>query len=138
MTRDELLKASYDKIQKARDAHAEIVELAQGLPFNFSTISGASVLVSTIFTTSMTLEKLLAELDKFMPPLEYSRVYSSGSDLAVNFVTKIPHKESFWRITFFCKDATEALEYFTGGTCKISVKEVPQKLYSVKCALGDY
>ena len=138
MNRDELLKESYDEIQQARDAHTEIVELAKELPFNFVSIYSASVLVGTVFTKTITFEDLLAELDKFTPPLEYCRVYSSGSDLAVNFATKIPLKKSFWRITFFCKDADKALEYFTGGTCKITAKEVSQKLYSVECALSDY
>ena len=138
MNRDALLKESYDKIQQACDAHTEIVELAKELPLNFSIISHASVLACTVFTTTITFEKLLSELDKFTPPLEYTHVYSSGSDLAVCFATEIPLKKSFWSITFFCKDADKALEYFTGGTCKITTKEVPQKLYSVKCALGDY
>lgn len=138
MNRDELLKESYDKIQEARDMHAEIAKLVEALPSNFSIIGHASVLTGTVFTTSMTLENLLTELDKFMPPLEYRHVYSSGSDLAVVFATKIPHKKSFWRITFFCTDAAEALEYFTGGACKITTKEVSQKLYSVECALSDY
>ena len=138
MNRDALLKESYDKIQDARDKHAEIVELAKELPLNFSIISHASVLACAVFTTTITLEKLLSELDKFTPPLEYTHVYSNGSELAVCFATKIPFKKSFWRITFFCKDAVKALEYFTGGTCKITTKEVSQKLYSVECALGDY
>ena len=138
MNRDELRKTSYDKIQEAYNEHAEIVELATELPFNFSIICHASVLAGTVFTTTITLEKLLSELDKFTPPLEYAHVYSSGSDLAVCFDTKIPLGESFWRITFFCNDADKALEYFTGGTCKITTKEVPQKLYSVECALSDY
>ena len=138
MNRDDLLKESYDKIQEARDKHAEIVKLVEALPSNFSIISHASVLACAVFTTTITFEKLLSGLDKFTPPLEYTQVYSSGSDLAVCFDTKIPLKESFWRITFFCKDADKALEYFTGGTCKITTKEVSQKLYSVKCALGDY
>ena len=138
MNRDELLKESYDEIQEACDKHAEIVELAKELPFNFSIISSASVLVHTVFTTTITLEKLLSELDKFTSPLEYTHVYSSGSDLAVCFNTKIPLKKSVWRIVFFCKDTAKALEYFTGGTCKIVVIEVPQKLYSVECALSDY
>ena len=138
MNRDELRKTSYDKIQEAYNEHTEIVELAKELPFNFSIIGHASVLACTVFTTTITLEKLLSELDKFTPPLEYTHVYSSGSDLAVCFGTKIPLKESFWGITFFCKDADKALEYFTGGTCKITTKEVSQKFYSVKCALSDY
>ena len=138
MNRDELRKTSYDKIQEAYNEHAEIVELAMALPFNFSIISHASVLARTVFTTTITLEKLLSELDKFTPPLKYTHVYSSGSDLAVCFATEIPLKESFWGITFFCKDTDKALEYFTGGTCKIVTKEVSQKLYSVECALGDY
>lgn len=138
MNRDALLKASYDKIQEARDMHAEIAKLVEALPSNFSIIGHASVLARAVFTTTVNLEKLLTELDKFTPPLEYERVYSSGSDLAVCFDTKIPLRESFWSITFFCTDAAEALEYFTGGTCKISVKEVPQKLYLVECALSDY
>ena len=138
MNRDELLKTSYDKIQEAHNAHAEVAKLVEALPSNFLIIGHASVLACTVFTTTITLEKLLSELDKFTPPLEYTHVYPSGSDLAVCFVTKIPLKESFWSITFFCKDADKALEYFTGGTCKITTKEVPQKLYSVECALGDY
>lgn len=138
MNRDELLKKSYDEIQEAHNRHAEIAKLAEGLPFDFSIISSASVLVRTVFTTTITLEKLLSELDKFTPPLKYTHVYSSESDLAVCFVTEIPLKESFWRITFFCKDTDKALEYFTGGTCKIVTKEVSQKLYSVECALSDY
>ena len=112
MNRDALLKVSYDKIQEARDAHAEIVELAMELPFNFSIIGHASVLACTVFTTTITFEKLLSELDKFTPPLEYTHVYSSGSDLAVCFATKIPLKKSFWSITFFCKDVDKALEHF--------------------------
>lgn len=138
MNRDALLKASYDKIQEARDMHAEIAKLVEALPSNFSIIGHASVLARTVFTTTVNFEKLLSELDKFTPPLEYSHVYSSGSDLAVYFDTKIPLRESFWGITFFCTDADKVLEYFTGGTCKITTKEVPQKLYSVECALGDY
>ena len=138
MNRDELLKKSYDMIQEAHNKHAEIVKLVEALPSNFSIISHASVLACTVFTTTVTLEKLLAELDKFTPPLEYTQVYSNGPDLAVCFDTKIPLSESFWRITFFCKDTIEALEYFTGGTCKITTKEVSQKLYSVECALSDY
>lgn len=138
MNRDALLKESYDKIQEARDKHAEIVELAKELPSNFSIISHASVLACAVFTTTITFEKLLSELDKFTPPLEYTQVYSSGSDLAVCFGTKIPLKEFVWSITFFCKDVDKALEYFTSGTCKIVTKEVSQKLYSVECALGDY
>ena len=138
MNRDELRKTSYDKIQEAYNEQAEIVKLVEELPFNFSIIGHASVLTGTVFTTTITFEKLLSELDKFTPPLEYTQVYSSGSDLAVCFATKIPLKESFWSITFFCKDADKALEHFTGGTCKIVTKEVSQKLYSVKCALGDY
>lgn len=138
MNRDELLKTSYDEIQKARDTYAEIAKLVEALPFNFAIISSASVLVRTVFTTTIAFEKLLAELDKFTPPLEYTWVYSSGSDLAVCFDTKIPLGESFWHITFFCNDADKALEYFTGGTCKITTKEVPQKLYSVECARSDY
>ena len=138
MNRDELFKTSYDKIQEARDAHTEIAELAKELPSNFLIIGHASVLARTVFTTTITLEKLLSELDKFTPPLEYTHVYPSGSDLAVSFDTKIPLGASVWSITFFCKDADKALEYFTGGTCKITTKEVSQKLYSVECALGDY
>lgn len=138
MNRDELRKTSYDKIQEAYNEHADIVELVEALPSSFSIISHASVLACAVFTTAITFEKLLSELDKFTPPLEYTHVYSSGSDLAVCFATEIPLKKSFWSITFFCKDADKALEYFTGGTCKITTKEVPQKLYSVKCALGDY
>ena len=138
MNREALLKVSYDKIQEARDTHAEIAKLVEALPSNFSIIGHASVLARTVFTTIVTFEKLLVELDKFTPPLEYTHVYSSGSDLAVCFDTKIPLGESFWRITFFCKDADKALEHFTGGTCKITTKEVSQKLYSVECALGDY
>ena len=138
MNRDELRKTSYDKIQEAYNEHAEIAELAEKLPFNFSIIGHASVLACTVFTTTITFEKLLSELDKFTPPLEYTQVYSSGSDLAVCFATEIPLKKSFWSITFFCKDADKALEYFTGGTCKITTKEVSQKLYSVECALSDY
>ena len=138
MNREALLKVSYDKIQEARDTHAEIVKLVEALPSNFLIIGHASVLAGTVFTTTITFEKLLSELDKFTPPLEYTQVYSRGSDLAVCFGTKIPLKESFWSITFFCKDADKALEYFTGGTCKITTKEVSQKVYSVKCALGDY
>lgn len=138
MNRDELRKTSYDKIQEARDEHTEIVELAKELPSNFSIISHASVLAYAVFTTTITFEKLLSELDKFTPPLEYIHVYSSGSDLAVCFATEIPLKKSFWSITFFCKDADKALEHFTGGTCKITTKEVSRKLYSVECALGDY
>ena len=138
MNRVALLKASYDKIQEARDTHAEIVELVEALPSNFLIIGHASVLACTVFTTTITFEKLLSELDKFTPPLEYTHVYSSGSDLAVCFATEIPLKKSFWGITFFCKDADKALEHFTGGMCKIVAKEVPQKFYSVKCALGDY
>lgn len=138
MNRDALLKVSYDKIQEAHDTHAEIVKLVEALPSNFSIIGHASVLACSVFTTTVSLEKLLAELDKFTPPLEYTHIYANGSDLAVCFDTKIPLRESFWRITFFCKDADEALEYFTGGACKITTKEVPQKLYSVECALSDY
>lgn len=138
MNRDELLKESYDKIQEARNEHAEIVKLVEALPSNFSIISHASVLVGAVFTKTITFEKLLSELDKFTPPLEYTHVYSNGSDLAVCFVTEIPFEKSFWNIMFFCKDADKALEYFTGGTCKITTKEVSQKLYSVECALGDY
>ena len=138
MNRDELLKESYDKIQEARDEHAEIAKLVEALPSSFLIIGHASVLACAVFTTTITLEKLLSELDKFTPPLEYTHVYSSGSDLAVCFATKIPLKKSFWGITFFCEDADKALEYFTGGTCKITTKEVSQKFYSVKCALGDY
>ena len=138
MNRDELRKTSYNKIQEAYNEHAEIVELAKELPFNFLIIGHASVLACTVFTTTITFEKLLSELDKFTPPLEYTHVYSSGSDLAVCFATEIPLKKSFWGITFFCKDADKALEHFTGGMCKIVAKEVPQKFYSVKCALGDY
>lgn len=138
MNRDELLKNSFDEIQEARDTHAEIAKLVEVLPSNFSIIGHASVLARTVFTTTVSLEKLLVELDKFTPPLEYTRVYSSGSDLALCFDTKIPLRETFWGITFFCTDADKALEYFTGGTCKITTKEVPQKLYSVECALSDY
>ena len=138
MNRDELRKTSYDKIQEAYNEHAEIVELAMELPSNFSIIGHASVLAGTVFTTTITFEKLLSELDKFTPPLEYTHVYSSGSDLALCFDTKIPLRETFWGITFFCTDADKALEYFTGGKCKITTKEVPQKLYSVECALSDY
>ena len=138
MNRDELLKNSFDEIQEAHNKHAEITKLVEALPLNFSSIAHASVLARTVFTTTITLEKLLAELDKFTPPLEYTHVYSSGSDLAVCFDTKIPLGGSFWGITFFCNDADKALEYFTGGACKIVTKEVPQKLYSVECALSDY
>ena len=138
MNRVELLKKSYDAIQEARDTHIALTELAEGLPFDFSIIFSASVLAGAVFTTTITFEKLLSELDKFTPPLEYTHVYSSGSDLAVCFDTKIPLGGSFWGITFFCKDADKALEHFTGGTCKITTKEVSQKLYSVECALGDY
>ena len=125
MNRDALLKESYDKIQKVCDDYNEIVKLVEALPSNFSIIGHASVLARSVFTTTVNFERLLSELDKFTPPLEYTNVYSSGSDLAVCFDTKIPLRESFWRITFFCKDADKALEYFTGGTCKIAVKEVP-------------
>ena len=125
MNRDALLKESYDKIQKVCDDYNEIVKLAEALPSNFSIISYASILARAVFTTTVNFEKLLSELDKFTPPLEYSHVYSSESDLAICFNTAIPLRESFWRITFFCKDADKALEYFTGGTCKIAVKEVP-------------
>ena len=128
MNRDELLKNSYAEIQKACNTQAEIAKLAGALPFNFSIIFHASILARTVFTTTVTLEKLLSELNKFTPPLEYTHVYSNESDLAVCFNTKIPLGESFWRITFLCQDADRALEYFTGGTCKIVTKEVPQKL----------
>ena len=138
MNRDALLKVSYDKIQEAHDTHAEIAKLVEALPPNFSIIGHASVLVRMVYTTTVNLEKLLVELDKFTPPLEYTHVYSSGSDLALCFDTRIPLRETFWGITFFCTDADKALEYFTGGTCKITTKEVPQKLYSVECALSDY
>lgn len=138
MNRDALLKVSYDKIQEARDTHAEIAKLVEALPSNFSIIGHASVLARTVFTTTVNLEKLLSELDKFTPPLEYTHIYANGSDLAVCFDTKIPLRETFWGITFFCTDADKALEYFTGGTCKITTKEVSQKLYSVECALSDY
>ena len=138
MNRDALLKVSYDKIQEARDTHAEIAKLVEALPSNFSIIGHASVLARTVFTTTVGLEKLLSELDKFTPSLEYTHVYSNESDLAICFDTKIPLRESFWSITFFCTDADKALEYFTGGTCKITTKEVSQKLYSVECALSDY
>ena len=118
--------------------HAEIVKLVEALPSTFSIIGHASVLARAVFTTTVSLEKLLAEIDKFTPPLEYTHVYANGSDLAVCFDTKIPLRKTFWGITCFCKDADKALEYFTGGTCKITTKEVPQKLYSVECALSDY
>ena len=87
----------------------------------------------------MSLEELLIELDKFNPPLEYHTCYASTNDgLAVRFITKFPLKNTFWCIVFDCYEPVKALEYFTGGTCKLVTKKYEKTHVSVECALADY
>ena len=139
MNPNELAKAYYDNLQEAKKSYEEVKRLLEYLPHDFSIMSSASILVESIFTNPVSLEKLLIELDKFNPPLEYSSCYAAYSgDLAVRFITKFPIGKNFWAIIFDCNEPVKALEYFTGGTCKLVTKKYEQTRISVECALDDY
>ena len=139
MNPNELVKAYYDNLQDAKELYEEVKRLLEHLPHDFSSMSSASILADAIFTNPMSLEKLLIELDKFNPPLEYRTCYASTDDgLAVKFNTKFPIKNDFWCIVFDCYESVKALEYFTGGTCKLVIKKYEKTHISVECALADY
>lgn len=139
MNPSELEKAYYANIQKAKKSYEEAKRLLEYLPHDFSIMSSASILTESIFTDPVSLEKLLIELDKFNPPLEYSNCYAAYiGDLAVEFITNFPIGKNFWRIVFDCNEPVKALEYFTGGTCKLVTKKYEQTHVSVECALADY
>ena len=139
MNPSELAKAYYDNIQEAKKSYEEAKRLLEYLPHDFSIMSSASILVESIFTNPVSLEELLIELDKFNPPLEYISCYAAYSgDLAVRFITKFPIGKNSWTIIFDCNEPVKALEYFTGGTCKLVTKKYEQTHVSVECALADY
>ena len=139
MNPNELVKAYYNDLQDAKESYEEVKRLLEHLPHDFSSMSSASIFVDAIFTNPMSLEELLIELDKFNPPLEYLTCYASANGgLAVNFNTKFPIKNDFWRIVFDCHEPVKALEYFTGGTCKLVTKKYEKIHVSVECALADY
>lgn len=139
MNPSELTKAYYDHMQNAKKSYEETKRLLEYLPHDFSIMSSASIIVNAIFTDPVTLKELLINLDKFNPPLEYSNCYASASgNLAVQFYTNFPLDERFWRIVFDCNEPVKALEYFTGGTCKLVTKKYEQTHVSVECALADY
>ena len=139
MNPSELAKAYYDNLQEAKKSYEEAKRLLEYLPHDFSIMSSASILAESIFTNPVSLEELLIELDKFNPPLEYSSCYAAYSgDLAVRFITKFPISKDFWSIVFDCNEPVKALEYFTGGTCKLVIKKYEKTHVSVECALADY
>lgn len=139
MNPNELVKRYYDNIQNAKKSYEEVKRLLEHLPHDFSIMSSASILSKSIFTNSVSLEELLIELDKFNPLLEYSNCYAAYSgNLAVMFITKFPIDDNFWHIVFDCNEPVKALEYFTGGTCKLVTKKYKQTHVSVECALADY
>lgn len=139
MNPNELVKAYYDNLQEAKKSYEEAKRLLEHLPHSFSIMSSASILVNAIFTNPISLKELLIELDKFNPPLEYLTCYASSSgNLAIKFYTKFPLDKSFWAIVFDCNEPVKALEYFTGGTCKLVTKKYEQTHVSVECALADY
>ena len=139
MNPNELVKAYYDNLQEAKKSYEEAKRLLEYLPHDFSIMSSASILVNAIFTNPIPLEELLIELDKFNPALEYSSCYASASgNLAVKFYTKFPIGKNFWAIVFDCNEPVKALEYFTGGTCKLVTKKYEKTHVSVECALADY
>ena len=139
MNPNELVKAYYANIQEAKKSYEETKRLLEYLPHDFSIMSSASILVKSIFTDPVSLEKLLIELDKFNPPLEYNRCYAAyNGNLAVRFITKFPIGKNFWEIVFDCNEPVKALEYFTGGTCKLVTKKYEETHISVECALDDY
>ena len=139
MNPNELVKTYYDNIQNAKKSYEEAKRLLEHLPHSFSIMSSASILAESIFTNPVSLEELLIELDKFNPPLEYSNCYAAYSnDLAVRFITKFPIGKNFWAIIFDCNEPVKALEYFTGGTCKLVTKKYEKTHVSVECALADY
>ena len=139
MNSSELAKAYYDNLQEAKKSYEEAKRLLEHLPRDFSIMSSASILAESIFTNPVSLEELLIELDKFNPPLEYSSCYAAySSHLAVRFITKFPIGKNFWAIVFDCNEPVKALEYFTGGTCKLVIKKYEQTHVSVECALADY
>lgn len=139
MNSNELVKAYYNNLQDAKESYEEVKRLLEHLPHDFSSMFSASILANAIFTNPMSLEELLIELDKFNPPLEYHTCYASTNDgLAVRFITKFPLKNTFWCIVFDCYEPVKALEYFTGGTCKLVTKKYEQTHISVECALADY
>ena len=139
MNPNELVKAYYNNLQDAKESYEEVKRLLEYLPHDFSIMSSASILVNAIFTNPISLEELLIELDKFNPPLEYSSCYAAYSgDLAVRFITKFPIGKNFWAIVFDCNEPVKALEYFTGGTCKLVIKKYEKTHVSVECALADY
>lgn len=139
MNPSELAQAYYDNIQNAKKSYEETKRLLEYLPHDFSIMSSASIFVNAIFTDPVTLEELLINLDKFNPPLEYITCYASVSgNLAVKFYTNFPIGKNFWTIVFDCNEPVEALEYFTGGTCKLVIKKYKQTHVSIECALADY
>lgn len=139
MNPSELAQAYYDKIQNAKKSYEETKRLLEYLPYDFSIMSSASILTESIFTDPVSLEELLIELDKFNPPLEYSKCYISYNDnLAFKFITKFPIGKNFWAIVFDCNEPAKALEYFTGGTCKLVTKKYEQTHVSVEYELADY
>ncbi len=139
MNPNELVKAYYDNLQEAKKSYEEAKRLLEYLPHNFSIMSSASILADAIFTNPVSLEELLIELDKFNPPLEYHTCYASASgNLAVKFYTNFPLDERFWTIVFDCYEPVKALEYFTGGACKLVTKKYEKIHVSVECALADY
>lgn len=139
MNPSELAKAYYANIQEAKKSYEEAKRLLEYLPHDFSIMSSASILTESIFTNPVSLEELLIELDKFNPPLEYSHCYAAYSgDLAVRFITKFPIGKNSWAIIFDCNEPVKALEYFTGGTCKLVTKKYEETHISVECALADY
>ena len=139
MNPNELAIAYYNNLQEAKKSYEEAKRLLEYLPHSFSIMSSASILAESIFTNPVSLEELLIELDKFNPPLEYSNCYAAYSgDLAVRFITKFPIGKNFWSIVFDCNEPVKALEYFTGGTCKLVIKKYEQTHASVECALADY
>lgn len=139
MNPNELVKAHYNDLQDVKKSYEEVKRLLEHLPHDFSSMSSASILADAIFTNPMSLEELLIELDKFNPPLEYHTCYASSSgSLAVKFNTNFPIKNGFWCIVFDCNEPVKALEYFTGGTCKLVTKKYEKTHISVECALADY
>ena len=139
MNPNELVKAYYNDLQDAKESYEEVKRLLEHLPHDFSSMSSASILADAIFTNPMSLEELLIDLDKFNPPLEYLTCYASANGgLAVKFNTKFPLKNDFWCIVFDCHEPVKALEYFTGGTCKLVTKKYEKTHVSVECALADY
>ena len=139
MNPSELVKRYYDNIQNAKKSYEEVKRLLEHLPHDFSIMSSASILTESIFTNPVSLEELLIELDKFNPPLEYISCYAAYSgNLAVRFITKFPIGKNFWCIVFNCNEPVKALEYFTGGACKLVIKKYEETHVSVECALADY